>query len=414
MSSKQYLQIQPINAQGTFSHDNSMPIIKFSIPAQERLILTGEVRMYGKIVVKKGGAIVPSTFTDAGVDRMDGTLINSSIGLNAAIHELTISSKKLNQQLESIHEYSRLCSSVIPNTTSDSKYKCGLSVEQSASGIKIGEGGYQHTHRVLCNTLDFSLPIFAGLFQSGLNLPLSQQNGLGGIDITIQLSTGNQAIWSENNPSAASDLTFEVQNPFLCVPVIDDVQQQPSNTLRINTWNYLNQNLSSTNNNTATTLGNSNIIAVVNNYALITSLNNSTNDHNEAKNPKIRELLFNRNGLRFPLDYTLKLDQNNSNADNSQKIWWEQNNVFRPTPNTLNTSLDKDTYDNVEPNRGAFSSGVSYDRLDNNGVNFNNMTYQTNLKANGIDSGANKFAVFNYFLTQRDIAYTPSQVMVQT
>ena len=326
---KRFLQLHPVNATsgGVFSFKNGLPLIKFDIASSQMpLYMDGSsLRLSGNFTARQGAAGT-TALTNTDLNFLDGFC-----GINQCIESVTIYSKRLNETLERINTYYRLCPSIVSGTN-------------ACKDIETRHSNYGGQH---CTT------------------PLTRP-GLIGVIFGAQ-ATANQA-------------SYQLANLVLTVPVYElggapaqQVQGQVSQ-FNFNSWSSMFQTLNSSDSVIAMTPGLSRVSSILMNFITASDLGNQAFNSARLGNvAETRQLRWSKNGALFPLQYRLEtVAQGNNdtakvNVNNAQSFHTYSVNadLFRNYLEGLTT----DGYAKVRNCMSAYNnwSGGSTDRAQNSG-----------------------------------------------
>tara|TARA_R110000744_G_scaffold85918_1_gene167892 strand:- start:18761 stop:20125 length:1365 start_codon:yes stop_codon:yes gene_type:complete len=197
-------EISPDNQSSSnqsWSPQNGNPIITFTIANSEMWLRASKLKMCFdvELFVPAVGADVPPT---AGQCQL-----NDRIGVAGLFQQLEINNLTLNQNLETIRNFGRLQSSLISNSSGWDDYTTYLSNEFCSSANVAVNNRY-------CGAkMSCAMPIMAGLFMGNNgNIPLSNDNGVGGIFMKFSLQPSLQALFGT---SVAAGAYYKISNVSL-------------------------------------------------------------------------------------------------------------------------------------------------------------------------------------------------------
>lgn len=434
---KKYLQLHPVNAtsNGNYSFRNGLPLIKFDVAASSLpLLLDGkELRLTGKFTSRRGDnntniAANATTFNDG----FAGPVYQ-------AIDTITIASKRLNSVLERINMSNRLVPSLISSLNDGKKIDTKLAVGgKHKSTIPLTRHNLTTYNVVNSNGVaaaanlekgvDFSIPIYAGIFHSGEDIDLSSISGVGGLTIEILLRSDVGVIFGTN--AAAQNASYTLSDLMLTVPVYEiggapaQAYQGQVNQFNFNTWSSMFQTMNSSASVLAFTPGLSRVSSVMMNAITASDLGNQLfNSCRLGPIGEVKQLRFSKNGALLPLQYRLQTveEQNNDAAKpiagaanpsthiNSLRVSVNRNYVEGIRTDRYNkvndTALSYNNWgagsvdiaqntgrDGITP-CGAFGAGILYDAY-GAGQDFSNMVWSceynvsgTNQLAAGLQAG---------------------------
>ena len=186
ISAVRKFEIAPDNqtsGNSTWSYRNGNPIITFSIAPNEYYVNNDQTGA-GEIEVRT----------------------NSRVGVASLFSQLEINNA-MNQNLETIRHYGRLLGSLLPSGSGWNEYTTYLSNEFAVSSNEQVQGRY-------CNkTMSVAMPIMAGIFLQGADIPLSMDNGVGGLNLKFSLQSSIQALFGGSATTPNS--YYEISNVSL-------------------------------------------------------------------------------------------------------------------------------------------------------------------------------------------------------
>tara|TARA_R110000822_G_scaffold163995_2_gene304238 strand:+ start:127 stop:1590 length:1464 start_codon:yes stop_codon:yes gene_type:complete len=383
---KRYLQLHPVNATsgGVFSFKNGLPLIKFDISSSQMpLFLDGSsLRISGRFTAFQGAA-GNTQLTNTELNFLDGFC-----GVNQVIESVNVYSKRLNENLERVNSYYRLCPSIVSGRnafkdieTTQSNHggqhaTCGLT--------RPGLNCYNAFDKVGAVTaanqrgIDFSIPLYAGIFNSGQDIDLSSVTGTGGLVIEILLRSDVGGIFGAN--AAANTASYQLSNLLLTAPVYEmsggaaQSYAGQVNQFNFNTWSSMFQTLNASDSVLAMTPGLSRVSSILMSFITAGDLGNQ-NFNSSRLGPvgEVRQLRWSKNGALFPLQYRLQTveQQNNDLAkinvgnNGSYHTYDLRSDIFRNYLEGLTT----DRYNKVRNCSAAYNNfyGGSTDRSQNSG-----------------------------------------------
>ena len=433
---KRYLQLNPVNAtsNGQFSFASGLPLIKFDIAssALPTLLDGKELRLTGKYTATNGNG---TNITNNGTYFADGF----AGPVYQAIDTITIASKRLNQNLERINMCNRLVPSLISSQNNPKRINTKLSVggkhkstipltrHQLSSYNEVNTHGNYVAAAASRTGVDFSIPIYAGIFHSGEDLDLSSISGVGGLTIEILLRSNvtGAVFGADANTNNAS---YVLSDLVLTVPVYEmggmaaQERQSQVNQFNFNSWSSMFQTINSSASVLAFTPGMSRVSSMIMNFLTASELGDQRfNSCRLGPIGELRQLRFSKNGALLPLQYRLQTVErpnntatgianspNNSSSIKSLRVSVNRNALegvrtdrYNKVNNTCISYRDwscgaVDIAQNtgnsgIEPT-GCFTQGVLYDAY-GSGQDFSQMVWScefnvsaTNTLAAGIDA----------------------------
>lgn len=422
---KKYLQLNPVNAtsNGEFSFRNGLPLIKFDIAASAlpNLLDGKELRLNGKLTTRRGDNGQNIAETD--------TAFNDGFAGNVyqCIDTITVASKRLNSVLERINMTNRLVPSLIATLNDGKKIDTKLSIGgKHKSTIPLTRHNLTTYNQLNSNGqaavvnsekgVDFSLPLYAGIFHSGQDIDLSSISGVGGLTIEILLKSDTNVIFGAN--AATQSATYTLSDLMLTCPVYEmggesaAQLQNKVNQFNFNTWSSMFQTVNSSSSVISFTPGLSRVSSVFMNAVTASDLGNQNfNSCRLGPIGELRQLRFSKNGALLPLQYRLQTVEQ-SNNDNAKvnaglDVSFHTNSIRAPVQRNVIEGIRTDRYnkvndtalsynnwgagivdvaqntgrDGVQPG-GAFGFGVLYDAY-GAGQDFSNMVWSCEFNFSG-------------------------------
>jgi len=389
---KKYLQLNPVNAtsNGEFSFRNGLPLIKFDIAASAlpNLLDGKELRLNGKLTTRRG---------DNGQNIAENdTAFNDGFAGNVyqCIDTITVASKRLNSVLERINMTNRLVPSLIATLNDGKKIDTKLSIGgKHKSTIPLTRHNLTTYNQLNSNGqaavvnsekgVDFSLPLYAGIFHSGQDIDLSSISGVGGLTIEILLKSDTNVIFGAS--AATQSATYTLSDLMLTCPVYEmggesaAQLQNKVNQFNFNTWSSMFQTVNSSSSVISFTPGLSRVSSVFMNAVTASDLGNQNfNSCRLGPIGELRQLRFSKNGALLPLQYRLQtVEQSNNDHAKVNDTALSYNNWGAGIVDVAqNTGRD-----GVQPG-GAFGFGVLYDAY-GAGQDFSNMVWSCEFNFSG-------------------------------
>tara|TARA_R110001632_G_scaffold13736_1_gene46930 strand:- start:3147 stop:4481 length:1335 start_codon:yes stop_codon:yes gene_type:complete len=310
---KKYLMLNPVNATsgGQYSANSGLPLIKFDISSADcpTLLDLSNLRISGKITVNTaaGGAIgnTEQHFYDGTCGRFSNL-----------VDMVTISSKRLNQVVERVNNYSR----IVPSLVS------GLHNAEDIHTALYHEGDHLSTsflsrHVVAAGSgttgKTFSSPLYCGILNSGQDLDISR-NGMGGLVIEILLKPSVNCIFGAD-AAAAQDVVV-LSDLVLTVPQYElsgcsgQSRLAEQTQFNFNSLSSVFQVVNSSSSVTAFTPALSRVSSIFMNYINSNEIGNQLYNSCRLGNVgELRELRFSKNGRLYPISFRLETDERNNN-----------------------------------------------------------------------------------------------------
>jgi len=322
-----YLNLNPVNAtsNATYSFRNGLPLIRFDISATQAPML-----MDGKNL-RINGRFTARTTAGAKLNSAQNNYVDNYAGLFAScVQNISISSKRLNQNLERVTQYNRLVPSIISQLNNGKYIDTALS-HGGKHAWSIPQMRHQlsayHAFNLQGNSVadasqtgvDFSAPLYAGILQTGEDIDLSSSTGVGGLVIEILLNSDVSVVFGSDAANAASLATYTLSGLTLSVPVYEmggEAAQNYAgqvNQYSFNSWSSMFQTLNSGTSVVAFTPGLSRVTSCLQNFITASDLGNQNfNPCRLGFGGQIQQCRFSKNGALFPLQFRLQSVSNNN------------------------------------------------------------------------------------------------------
>lgn len=334
--------------QNGFSHSRGQPTIKFSIPAQDLLLDTTTLMLSGQVIFQNPTpALIQTTEAtkanynnqnNANITDNTQTNYNGWNGISSVIDKVVVQSKKTNQELASVINYSQYDALKTGYSYNEEEYRMMPLIRNLAGGANHGE-----LCRHLVNTSEitnanatagnqslfgqasqndkfygqfFSIPIDVALLQ---NQALHLGNGFtGGLVITLHLNNESSVFFSRHRnidtaQQTNGDLTgttYTLKNVKLegkyLTPTPQDLSSYNPNILLNSRQNLINDIVSSENSSTYTPQFQM-VKGIVNLYQDDNQINNFFHNQFNFRRPMgLVEYQQAKNNVRFPQDFVVK------------------------------------------------------------------------------------------------------------
>ena len=391
--SKRYLSISSSNGGGIFSYSNGNPQLKFLV-SNNGMLQTQECRFQG--VFKR----VLNTLTDGAttneVDQTKDLNLDSFCGIQSVIQNLEISSRKYsNRSIETISNYPRLVSNFMSGLHSKSGLDTQTFHESSAKGMGFntqteeshidgtnGSTRYASANQKLANRIPqsavkgipFDMRLVAGMFMSS-DLDLE---AIGGLAITINLAPNESVLYGTD----ASLYHYIIENPRLVVPVLSKTEQQqialaqnPNPQMNFLSFTSLYNTISSTDQQVVHRVSLKGVISTMTNFIPTSYINSFVENGQAQYNPSIQKLVYNMDGKRFPLEYSIEVDRDETLSELKQpstnpQLLRNYIEAFRNSKEVKKSCINpviSGTQSQIDKH-GVFGIGASFDSVSNAGI----------------------------------------------
>ena len=394
----------PINSQSSYSYLNGNPIINFQISQTNgmRLLDTKSLRLNFKLKFYQPGANLyvnnDNAYNGAGTVEFCSQ-VNSRIGNNSIFDTIRLRNDK-NEIIEEIRNYSRNLATIYPLTNSVEDYRNKLSCQD-------GAWANQRTQNLATNSCrSHSMKLRCGLFLNETKLNLQQ---VGGLKIDIHLNSNSMVF---NNTKLDGNTTnnqgyFQLEDVSLSWNYINLDRPLPLSNQPIPYPQYQSFTtiINSSNDSKCLNLNLSSVNSAFQNYILSSHINNWAKDsfktdklkNTNGDNKEILEIANMRNGMKYPLKYTVnerKVVANQNFESHLSRIFIDSITPY----NRINSALisaytqqiwNYSTYNNNDKsllNKGdhnqIYGVGIVYDALRiRMGAEFKNAFFQQRIES---------------------------------
>ncbi len=445
------VQISPNNqpSNNTYSFKGGNPIITIQIASANKLLKASSVRLNGKLTVKQADGNTPNNQNAKGTGAKEVKL-NDKVGVSGMIQNIVLSSEQTGQTLESIRQYGRLVASIVPSLNSQETFMNEHSMSALAMGIDAPSS------LLVNNQVAFSIPIYAGMLQSGVSIPLGT-NGVRGLNIQIELASDQMALTGADAGTGLG-ASYEISDVTLTADLLvpDAAGQQAlsvagSGAFSYNSFNSLYSVINSSDSTQQYNLANSNVLSVIHNFLPVPHANSYASDSfatdmllnkdstTNAYGEKVvlDKVSFTRGGVKLALDY--ELDSKTASTESRPETGVMVNflNAFRPLYNLFSMTNNNQgigyggnqlsVYSRapqrltaVDKGKRNFGIGVACDNVSRVGISFRGQNYATRIQSSlntqnavntqPIDVSPN--AIYTYVLARNTLQYSPQGIMV--
>lgn len=433
-------EIRPTNEVSTgYSYKNGNPIITFSLGAVPKFLRPSSLRLHFKFQVKTaGGADLNNKTLKQGVAGSD-VEINSRVSVDSVFQNITLSSDKTSQSLETVRQYGRLLSTLIPSTM-------GSSELLSSQGLtRLATGKQDSTDIMLNNEVSVSLKLMCGLLSSGQVLSLGT-NGLNGLGFSFELASDQQVLFGADASTAGGcfyTLSDVSMTGDLLIP--DPVSQEKlmvpaTGQMEYTTFNSLYSVINSSDNTQTFNLASSQVLNCFSNLLPVSHTN--TYSHDGFKTDMLKnkvgadytgdvvldKVSFSRGGLKIGMDYDLDVQKMSEQKLPETGVMVNALNAiqkFSDIRHMLSQPLlvgygqnDTSIYDNqtlqrfqtVDEDDRNFSIGLHFDRISSSGVSFKQQSFSQRIQSSA--DGNSPMASFLFYSANNVLVYSPQGIQV--
>jgi len=426
-------------AGGVYSYKGGNPILTFTLGSVSKFLKPGSLRLNGKFKVKQAGGqdLNNHSFVNGGGTLTD-VQINPRVAIDSVFQNITISSAKSNQTLESVRQYGRLLSTLMPSTmgASDMLQNQGL--------VRLATGQQSSSDVMLNNQMSFSLRIFTGLLQGGKVLSMGQ-NGLNGLSFTFELASDQMVLFG-SNAADAGGCSYELSDLSLTGdyivpdPVTMEKMMVPSTgQMAYRAWNSLYSVINSSDSTQTFNLASSQTLSLFVNYIPVSHTNSYGHDAfetpaflkkdgagNYTDDAVLKTVSYSRGGLKIGTDYDLQVEELSEqklpetgvqiNALNAVRKYVDNRHLSNQPLLFPYGENDKNIYDDslssmvtVDAKRN-FSTGLHFDLIGEQGVNFKDQSFSQRIQTD-LD-GNSPISSYLFYLNNNILQYSPQGIQI--
>ena len=393
--SNRYIEVRPQNnpSDGKISYKNGNPQITFVIGEQNAMLLGKSIRISGKFFA----------FSDSAKSAPDAVQsMNGRLGVYSIVDQVILRSNRNKATIEHIRDYNRMMSSYFSVTAGKQD---GLS-HLNTAGLVMPNFEVARTD-TLSDTdgQDFCVHLPTGLLNGTDGIPLSNEFGIGGCELTIMLAPDSAVFYSNTGTTTnIVDCFYELSDLRLSceveVPPPDQLSQLmklSGGTLEYNSISSQYATINSGNGIVNFTLGLSKVSSVFTNIIPAKYLNNLAFDsmatlmpiNTDNSQAGVKTQVNTRAGVRYPRDFVIDGNLRTSSATNvndPQIIRNYLNSIAKWTNLNPETYLSSTTanrnytgavssYAKVADGGVVFGLGVTYDQIGSGTADFSNVQW---------------------------------------
>jgi len=436
-----YMDIQPSNvvSTGKVSYRSGNPVIQFIIGENDLHLMGSSVRFCGNIQIFRDSNRTIQTEADGNLLCLDPKL-----GIYSIIDTLTLSSQVHKSTIERINNYNRFMATYMPIVSSEKEALGHLNsttlvspniqtqrieVVNNTNGSSTNSGSDDGNVLNYAGS-DFCVNLPCGLLGGRNPIPLSRNNGIGGLMLEIQLAPDSQVLFSDDESATGlTDAFYELSD----LKLIAESQVVAPNTSVGNTfvYNSIHSYFNSVNSTNAIlnfNLGLNNVLGAFVNIVPSRYINNFAFDglgtlpllNSDDSVAPVKQIVFTRGGVRYPLMYNIDTnvkDDANAIAGDPQQL---KNfiNAIKPYYSLKHTQISPTTFTRNIPatthlvgSAGSmYGIGVAYDMISGDGVGFSNVNFGLQLETGLTTDNPN--ALFLFVRNRSTLVFTPNGVQV--
>jgi len=432
-------EVRPTNEPSSgYSYKGGNPVITFSLGSVNKFLKPQSLRLHGKFQIKTaGGASLNNASLKQGVTGTD-VRINSRVSVDSVFQNITLTSDKTNQSLETVRQYGRLMSTMIPSTLGSQDMFCHQGVTRLATG-ESGSSGV-----MLNNQMSFSLKLMAGLLTSSPVISMSA-NGVNGLGFSFELASDQQVLFGTQAGDSGgcfytlTDLSL-TGDYIVPDPVTQQKMSVPSTgQMPYRSFNSLYSVINSSDSTQTFNLSSSQVLSVFSSFLPVTSSNSYAHDgfetdmlknkdgSNYTSDVTLKKVSFSRGGLKIGLDYDLDVQTMSSQGLPETGVMVNALNAvqkFSDITHMSNQPLlvgfgqnDPNIYEQgtqsfatVVEGKRNFAIGLHFDRIANTGVSFKSQSFSQRIQSTA--NGNSPMASFLFYLTNNVLVYSPQGIQI--
>lgn len=441
VQSVQKVEILPSNqpADGVYSYREGNPIVEFQIGKASKLLRSSTLRINGKIqVVRNDGT--PIDNGDLKGTGLHEVKLSSRVGVHSIFQNVSIMSGETNQTLESVRQYGRLLASILPSTHSSEDFIASQGITAKACAESDLSGA------LLNNKSSFSIPLYCGIFQSDIPLPLGQ-NGFRGLGISLELASDQQVL-SGSSADASGGAFYKISDLSISCDMLlpTPAEQQKmevasSGQFVFNTLQNLYSVINSSDATQTFNLASSQVLSVFHNFIPTSHSNSYSHDSFETTallnkvgglytaKADLKKVSFSRDGLKLGTDYDLDVEDQSKQGIPETSVNITATNAIQPFASLTKIldqprmfpfgTKDQEIYapetlqkSSVVDERRNFLIGLALDRVSNQGMDFRGKSYA--LRIQSTLDGNSPLSIYTYYLARNVLQYSPQGISVSS
>jgi hypothetical protein len=429
-----YLEIRPNNvpADGKISHKGGIPVINFTIGAQNAILKTDSIRLSGRLHIWRNalGTLVPD-----GANAPD-LMASEKLGVYGTMSQLVWRSAKTKQVCESVRHYGNFMASYLPVASSLQD-----SYGHRSESALIMPSYSQFQNNIIRNPevgTEFCCPLLSGMTMGGENLNL-MESGFGGLEGEIHLAPDSQFFYSNiGNVGAIGECFYQFQDlKILCeiyVPPPDELSRLMSEKKGVFNFNSITSYMStiqSSNSIVNFHLGLSRVISAFVTFTPSAFINNKAQNgyltylptKNDDSVADVDSVAFLKGGERFPYHFVVDTNvrtQPDCSVVDPQVVRYFANSIVPEehqkrcsiTPANTNRGFTSavGSYSQVPEGGSNYGVGVLYDMLNSDGVNFKTEAFTLQMNS-GLTDG-NPISAFLFVKHKTTLAWNEDGIEV--
>jgi len=414
--SKNFFDIAPTNNAEYYGWSSGLPLIRFNLSNTDVLIT--KMKLEGELVIMDGATPVVAVAKTV--------QLNQRTGAGSLLNQITVTSAKGSQQLESIRSYHRLLVALNTQMNDNDDFLNDLSftlapnnnLAQRRSIICGADALTNQTHRA-----HFSIELNAGILQSllrrgGINL---SESLFGGLVLELELNNSKTVLFGAD--ALADNYEVRLYRPRLRGSSVTDLPPQMMNQRNAQeffTWSSFYSVINSSEEQINLNLGMSSVVSAFTNFIPTANTNTYSADSCTQQNlDGESRIVYSKAGRRHPYQFNVR-PQPASSDSTSQRT--PLNQVARNYDSAFDSySTRESEHSLVDYARQAQPStdqprcggiGMRLDSLSSQGEPYQNVGLEFSLSSNeGVDT-TDPMALFTFVLNRNELVANQNQIVL--
>ena len=421
--SKTFFDISPVNNSDYYGWSSGLPLIRFNLANTDTTIT--KLKLQGELVVM-------DTTTNLPVQDVTNVFqMNQRSGAGSLLNQITISSAKQSQQLESIRACHRLSVALNSQMNNDDDFVNNLCYELApnnkltqrrmiTAGTTVGGDTALNNQRKRCH---FSIELNSGILQSllasgGINL---SENLFGGLILELELNNSKTLLFG----AAANTDNYEVRiyRPKLRGSSIMDLPPEmmnQTNATEFFTWSSFYSVINSSEEQINLNLGMSSVISAFTNFIPTANTNSYLVDSGSTNNlVGESKVVYSKAGRRHPYNFNVEAQPASSATALSRT---PLNQVCRNYASAFDKYSERESDHSIvdyermaqataeQPRAGGI--GMRLDSLSSQGEPYQNVSLEFSLSSEEGVGATNPMALYTFVLNRNMLQSNQSQIVV--
>ena len=421
--SKTFFDISPVNNAEFYGWSAGLPLIRFNLANTDTTIT--KLKLQGELIVM-------DTTTNLPVQNPTSVFqMNQRSGAGSLLNQITVSSAKQSQQLESIRACHRLSVALNSQMNNDDDFVNNLCYELApnnkltqrrmiTAGTSVGGDTALNNQRKRCH---FSIELNSGILQSllasgGINL---SENLFGGLILELELNNSKTLLFG----AAANTDNYEVRiyRPKLRGSSIMDLPPEmmnQTNATEFFTWSSFYSVINSSEEQINLNLGMSSVISAFTNFIPTANTNSYLVDSGSTNNlVGESKVVYSKAGRRHPYNFNVEAQPTSSATALSRT---PLNQVCRNYASAFDKYSERESDHSIvdyermaqataeQPRAGGI--GMRLDSLSSQGEAYQNVSLEFSLSSDEGVGATNPMALYTFVLNRNMLQSNQNQIVV--